>query len=872
MKIQTQYCLFFSFKGGVGRTSAMMNTARHLARQKKRVFCLDLDIAAPGIDIFDRIKGAGAPSYNPSKFMLAKDQPHLMNGEKFGNNAHIPLNSSHLTPYKKESPGGFLEFCQDYLLATNKNKEDAGKTIPDLPELSYPNKLRERHANYQQHREEDKYLFLLPKDDIAEGDIIMMRVCNHDDQNNFNTLLDGIDLNHLDPKLSTDMSELTKNDEPDFIYHFKHQIEEKICPDYVLIDGRPGMDPISKLAMTWFADCIVLAFNLNPWNLNGIIEVYKDRATQSPCQKNATNILLLASPIPEFAQRSDLYADQFLRIKYEMGDARNSGQGNTGGPIEVPQTDILLLRDILICDVEPQHPACRAYSQLADLIVAGNHQDVRNAIKKAKSMNNPSEVLIEFDRLERHFNRSNEAVASEHGKAYLRLGREEAALEHFKRAWDIIDEQRSDNKNMVSPYILDTAKHIAETRRIIAVKTLSYFKRTGLSFIPDWKTKLEEQAESLSSALKKLQVIKDLEGIIALRDITDSALAPYLALEASIHLLQAQLQMTINQEHNQDTLNTALEYYNKSIKLSPNNADYYFGRATVNLALAEVSSTAIEDAIKDFDSASQYQTGFADAMLKAGQYYFSLAVQAMKRDGSLQRYPTFAEDPPFVETMAGEYIPFPAGEVVLDAKRLELAEKKLTNTINQQSESTLAYFYSGLICLVKTLLVDKSDQNRARSEQQDLYKQAIGYFSSAVLYKPTFTPAYLYSGLAQFLLNNLDDSSDVILENIRFRQAFYRMEHFIELNFNLFVPQATGKDREPFYFDGEPGKHIDTIIASFKDDRYDFPLTLEMKTNLPSMVKVLRPVSEYRDLEDSKFTEMIIEQYVEIKIKKSKDE
>ena len=44
---------FYSYKGGVGRTSALMNTAFRLARMGKRVFVLDFDLEAPGIDSFD---------------------------------------------------------------------------------------------------------------------------------------------------------------------------------------------------------------------------------------------------------------------------------------------------------------------------------------------------------------------------------------------------------------------------------------------------------------------------------------------------------------------------------------------------------------------------------------------------------------------------------------------------------------------------------------------------------------------------------------------------------------------------------------------------------------------------------------------------
>lgn len=43
---------FYSYKGGVGRTSALVNTAYRLARRGKRVFVLDFDLEAPGLDAY----------------------------------------------------------------------------------------------------------------------------------------------------------------------------------------------------------------------------------------------------------------------------------------------------------------------------------------------------------------------------------------------------------------------------------------------------------------------------------------------------------------------------------------------------------------------------------------------------------------------------------------------------------------------------------------------------------------------------------------------------------------------------------------------------------------------------------------------------
>jgi septum site-determining protein MinD len=42
---------FYSFKGGTGRTTAVANTAASLARARKNVVCIDLDIDGPGLHV-----------------------------------------------------------------------------------------------------------------------------------------------------------------------------------------------------------------------------------------------------------------------------------------------------------------------------------------------------------------------------------------------------------------------------------------------------------------------------------------------------------------------------------------------------------------------------------------------------------------------------------------------------------------------------------------------------------------------------------------------------------------------------------------------------------------------------------------------------
>ncbi len=49
-------CTFYSFKGGVGRTMALVNAAVHLAGRGRRVLLVDFDLEAPGLDTFPLLR------------------------------------------------------------------------------------------------------------------------------------------------------------------------------------------------------------------------------------------------------------------------------------------------------------------------------------------------------------------------------------------------------------------------------------------------------------------------------------------------------------------------------------------------------------------------------------------------------------------------------------------------------------------------------------------------------------------------------------------------------------------------------------------------------------------------------------------------
>lgn len=72
---------FYSYKGGVGRTSALVNVAYRLANWGKRVFVLDFDLEAPGIDSYKLTNEESTPGIVEyiSEFMATGKVPNLQN-------------------------------------------------------------------------------------------------------------------------------------------------------------------------------------------------------------------------------------------------------------------------------------------------------------------------------------------------------------------------------------------------------------------------------------------------------------------------------------------------------------------------------------------------------------------------------------------------------------------------------------------------------------------------------------------------------------------------------------------------------------------------------------------------------------------------
>jgi len=878
------YCAFFSYKGGVGRTSALMNVAIYLAKRKKRVLIMDLDLHAPGVDIFDVTNEdlvKRLPSYHPVKLKKIHDfykknlydTAIIKEALKAGfSNEYVRIDHNDY----KNAPKGFVELCIEWQKSLTKKPSN-----PKLPSIKYPEELYNNSG--------DQYLYRLPEHNKGDGDIIVMRAGNHDDHTQYEEDLKKLDIKLLDPGYDLQFSDRTLqytdetrqnnslgdtldqkekdsnsdkkkdsnekivyNGMPRFISTLKDQIEQNIEPHYVLVDCRPGTDWISNLALTWFSECVVLAFNFNPWNIQGIINVYQ-QVKKTPYQREHPNILLVASPIPRYARTSTLYSNQNELIKQKMGDARNCGKGSEG-LVEVPYADILALRDVLISDIQENDPAVFSYSRLGHLIINGNQQDLEIQIQNALSYETPEKVISAFENILRDKSAGVE-VLYEYGKYLLSLKRLGSAEKKIEKAWNLINS-------------LKDKPHMAYYK-----DTLYYRSRVFIEIAKDFLFTELKKKNNRFNKTKNIQIdshinkLKEVENRIK-QDFgyREFDFPEMHALLADIYIILSELLQTKIDSSSDEKI---IDYYKFSVKQyqiatdnSPSVAEYKHGLGYAQAQFALWSAEGkegLEKAIKTFEETIRINSDSPDTYLQLGRNHLALSVilknETNRKNESL--LPLFLNHIPYTNLKwIDEWKEIEA--ITINDDQLKQAERRFTEHIRLRSNEFFGYFNRGI---TRTLL-GINDFNKKKEENKqfnkNIFDQAIMDFQKSSLYGPLFSPAYLYSGATQFILDYLDsyvsksDSGSSLLRSIRHRQAFYNLEHFIDQEIERLL-DCDIDNRKPFYFDPSD---IDEIL----EKPFNFLLTIENQLKLPPVIKlILYEINDHLD-----FSPRLNKKYMEL--------
>ncbi|MCP5449411.1 MAG: tetratricopeptide repeat protein [Gammaproteobacteria bacterium] len=212
-KPKAAFVTFYSFKGGVGRSMALINTAGILAGRGFRVLVLDLDLEAPGLSYLD----PDAPDISPEE----------------------------RTPKRRPLQLGFVDLLSD----AKERGEEA-----DLFILS-ANEIAERYTQ----------LYHLPEElrEFKDGSLHIMPAGKFD--GDYARRFDALNLRELYQE---------GLGEP-LIRAFKQKLVEADLYDYVLVDSRTGFSDEAGICTRDLADYLMILSGLNRQNIEGTCEFLK---------------------------------------------------------------------------------------------------------------------------------------------------------------------------------------------------------------------------------------------------------------------------------------------------------------------------------------------------------------------------------------------------------------------------------------------------------------------------------------------------------------------------------------------------------------------------------------------------------------------
>lgn len=212
-KPKVAFVTFYSFKGGVGRSMALINTAGILAGRGFRVLVLDLDLEAPGLSYLD----PNAPDIAPEE----------------------------RTPKRRPLQLGFVD-----LLSDAKERGEAA----DLFILS-ANEIAERYTQPYHLPEELR--------EFKDGSLHIMPAGKFD--GDYAQRFDALNLRELYQE---------GLGEP-LIRAFKQKLVEADLYDYILVDSRTGFSDEAGICTRDLADYLMILSGLNRQNIEGTCEFLK---------------------------------------------------------------------------------------------------------------------------------------------------------------------------------------------------------------------------------------------------------------------------------------------------------------------------------------------------------------------------------------------------------------------------------------------------------------------------------------------------------------------------------------------------------------------------------------------------------------------
>ncbi|MCK5723902.1 MAG: hypothetical protein KAI84_15320, partial [Gammaproteobacteria bacterium] len=161
-----------------------------------------------------------------------------------------------------------------------------------------------------------------------------------------------------------------------FIEQLKERIRIEFAPDYLLIDSRTGLADISGITTHQMADIVVLVFNLNRQNLDGIKKAYQS-ISESP-KAVPVKTILVASPVPrDLLSETDLVGSRLREASESMPGAVNSGSEGKDEIALIPYHPLLSVDDFVFVKDYPGYDISKAYENVTSMILKYNPDEIR---------------------------------------------------------------------------------------------------------------------------------------------------------------------------------------------------------------------------------------------------------------------------------------------------------------------------------------------------------------------------------------------------------------------------------------------------------------------------------------------------------------
>lgn len=231
---------FYSFKGGVGRTLALINVAVELAKDGNDVAIIDFDLEAPGLQTFD------------------------------------------IFPKNSQPKVGLLEFIAEYVESTVKGD-------PKVPEI-------DRFIYQAKEKSISRFMDCA---DLFQADIVHDKKSGkkHSDEQGKIWLLPARGKNSDVGPTSIDWGKLYKEQDGFLLFEeLKARIQKHTKADYLLIDSRTGLSDHSRICTNQLADSLAIVFFPNIQNLQGLEGFVRDIRKSKTIDEE--NIRFIASRLP----------------------------------------------------------------------------------------------------------------------------------------------------------------------------------------------------------------------------------------------------------------------------------------------------------------------------------------------------------------------------------------------------------------------------------------------------------------------------------------------------------------------------------------------------------------------------------------------